>query len=68
MSVDDIQNVDTFDMQERYHIKTLSLRKDDLNEMRKRNKGKLEPNKDDELRALKWVFSLLEEISREPDG
>ena len=60
----DIKNLDLYNEKEQYHIKTLSLRKDTLCELRKRS-GKLDEHQRDELSALIWVFSLLEEISQE---
>jgi hypothetical protein len=53
---------DTFDEKERYHIKSLSIRKEVLEAERKRH-NKLDVNKREELEALKWVLKLIDEIS-----
>jgi hypothetical protein len=64
MDIADIKNIESFDLKEQYHIKSLCLRKDDLDSIRSRS-GRLDERLADELRALRWIFSLLEEISSE---
>lgn len=60
-----IQNVGAFSERERHNIRTFFKRKQFL-EGQQRNAG-LGRSKQDELKALKWLFELLDELSEEVD-
>lgn len=63
MDVNELIKRKTFDVQEAYHIKSLSLRKDILEHQGKTKR--LDEGLRDEFAALEWLFKLLDEISSE---
>lgn len=63
MDIHGITNLEAFDERERYHIRSLHIRKQTLEQEEKRQK--LGRKTKAELEAFRWLFQLLDEISEE---
>jgi len=63
-----INNEDAFTKEERYHIRTLAVRRRYLRreaDYRAKNKQQLRENLREELDALDWLFSFFEEVEED---